>query len=165
MSKFNHLLEPLPCEWVCPSTGAVCEEAFDNMDCFISHVREQHLLPDQGPSPSHAHQETVGVCHWCDCQFKTVSSASKEFKVHVLFHTYHSYLKLLGKEYQVRQDLPDCQVDPDLANVLPLIEVDLKCQWDNCGAEFDCVSSLYEHVHRHVHVAGSDSTCKWQGEC
>lgn len=144
------------------------------MDSFISHVSEQHLPPPPaGPAHDHTHTATphtpdsVGVCRWYGCQFKTVSAASKEFTVHVLFHTYHSYLKLLGKEYQDRQVLPVCHVDPGLVNVLPLIEIELKCLWDygKCGEEFDCVSSFYAHVHGHVHaVATGNLTCRWQGK-
>ena len=48
--------------------------------------------------------------------------------------------------------------------MLPFIEVDMKCQWENgkCEMEFDCVSNLYAHVHKHV--SGSDLTCRWLGE-
>ena len=176
MSKFNRLLQALPCEWVCPVSGDLCDEAFENMEDFLSHIRQRHLpaTPDHALLLDHAHQaasvqvphDTMGACQWCDCEFKTVSSTAKEFKVHTLFHAYHSYLKLLGKEYQARHDLPVCRVDPDLANTLPLIEVDLRCQWDDgsCGAEFDCVSSLYDHVHRHAHDGSGDSVCRWQGK-
>ena len=169
MSKFNNLLQPLSCEWVCPLTGIVCDESFENMDTFISHVRQQHLPlgpshSDPGPAHHHLQQDSMGICHWYECQFKAASATSNEFKVHVLFHPHHSYLKLLGKEYQERQILPVCQVNPDLVNVLPLIEVDMRCQWDGgrCGAEFDCVSNLYDHVHKHV--SSSDLICRWQGE-
>ena len=164
MSKFNNLLQPLSCEWVNALTGVMCEENFTDMDSFIDHVRQCHLSFSPDSTHDHTHQ---GACQWCDCQFKTTSALSKEFKVHVLFHTHHSYLKLLGREYQARLVLPDCHVDPDLANVLPLIEIDLKCQWGrgSCGAEFDCVSDLYAHVHRHVHAASTgDLTCKWMGK-
>ena len=170
MSKYNNLLEPLSCEWVCPLTGTLCGESFDNMDSFISHVREEHLPSTSLSPPTHQSSQqdahsTAGVCQWQECQFRTMNTASSEFVIHVLFHPHHSYLKLLGKEYQARQVLPACQIDPELVNVLPLIEVDLKCQWgagEKCGVEFDCVSNLYSHVHKHVAKGGL--TCRWQGE-
>ena len=170
MSKYNNLLEPLSCEWVCPLTGTLCGESFDNMDSFISHVREEHLPSTSLSPPTHQSSQqdahsTAGVCQWQECQFRTMNTASSEFVIHVLFHPHHSYLKLLGKEYQARQVLPACQIDPELVNVLPLIEVDLKCQWgagEKCGVEFDCVSNLYSHVRKHV--ANGGLTSRWQGE-
>ena len=152
MSKYPKLLEAVTCEWVQPN-GVLCGQTFCDMYDFTSHVKEHT-----------AESIEAGCCNWLGCDFSS-SADNEEFTHHVLFHPYHSYQKLLGSEHQRKQDLPACQMDGETVNLLPGIDVELKCLWDEgqCGSEFESMGEFYGHVHTHA-MTQRDICCKWTGQ-
>ena len=163
MSKYHSLVQPLQCEWICSLTGLTCGQTFTSVADFTSHVQLFHLTTDASSPLTGG-----GACQWSGCGFATLTQTSTEFISHVLFHPYHSYQKLLGAEYQAKHALPVCQLEPDLANVLPAIEVELKCLWHKsgiCGVMFESVGEFYKHVHEHVMCNDGCMTCCWNGRC
>lgn len=154
MSKYPKLLQPLSCEWLLPAI-LKCGLSFTDMHHFVSHVRSHLVLDEEKEEPMY--------CNWVGCDFSC--SDSQEYTCHVLFHPYHSYQKLLGLELQVKKGLPACQLDSDMENIVPQLEIELRCQWDNgkCNKIFDSVGDFYAHVHEHA-MGEHSMCCKWKGE-
>jgi len=156
MSKYPKLLQPLSCEWLLPAM-LKCGLSFTDMHHFVSHVRSHlHVVLEE-------EKEEPMYCNWVGCDFSC--SDSQEYTCHVLFHPYHSYQKLLGLEVQVKKGLPACQLDSDMENIVPQLEIELRCQWDNgkCNKIFDSVGDFYAHVHEHA-MGERSMCCKWKGE-
>lgn len=173
MSKYDSLLQPVFCEWVFPDSNSICGANFSDMNSFTEHVRTSHLQhPSNSEHDSEYHEienreeHISGVCQWNGCNFTTLSASSLDFHTHVLYHPYHTFLKLLGSEVQERRKLQSCQIDSNISNLLPSIEVDLQCQWDGgqCGVVFDSIGEFYRHVHNHV-MSSKQYCCCWRGEC
>ena len=168
MSKYASLLQPVFCEWVFPDSNSICGANFSDVNTFTVHVRTSHLqLPSSTDHDSTQNEEHLsGVCHWNGCNYTTLSAGSPDFHTHVLYHPYHSYLKLLGSEVQEHRKLSSCQIDSNLSNLLPLIEVELQCQWNEgqCGVVFDSIGEFYRHVHDHV-MSVKQCFCCWGGKC
>lgn len=122
------------------------------MVAFQNHVRD-HI----------AHTEGLSKCGWNGCSFS--SSDATAFSCHVLYHCYHSYLKLLGSEVQQKSGLAGCQLSNELANVTPSIDTELRCLWNDglCGVQFDCPGDFYAHVHDHT-VKETTNCCSWKGK-
>lgn len=159
MSKYHSLVQPLQCEWMCSLTGLMCGQSFTSVADFTTHVHDYHVAMESDSLVG-------GVCQWKGCDFAALTRTSTEFVSHVLFHPYHSYQKLLGAEYQAKQSLPGCQLEADLANVLPAMEVELKCLWEKdgtCGVMFESVGEFYRHVHDHVMCSDGCLKCCWNG--
>lgn len=153
MSKYPKLLEPICCEWELHS-GHICGEAFDDMDLFTAHVRGHLSVGEE-------------ACCWRSCDFS--SPNPRELIIHVLFHPYHTYQKLLGRELGDRLDLPSCRMDEESVNRLPLVKVDLECLWGlkegrQCGRCFDSIGEFYSHVHAHA-MTETNICCRWKGTC
>ncbi len=76
------------------------------------------------------------------------------------------FLKLVGTAVARDRGLGECNMDPDLSNLLPSLEVELQCCWNNgpqCGIVFDSVGEFYRHAHEHV--SSKDTLiCHWGGE-
>ena len=151
VSKYPNLASPVVCEWLTP-TGLLCGCGFTDMMAFQSHVRD-HI----------SHTGGLSKCAWNECSFS--SSDATAFKCHVLYHCYHSYLKLLGSEVQLKSDLPGCQLSNEYANVIPPIETELRCLWNDgsCGVQFECPGDFYVHVHNHA-VLETSNRCHWKGK-
>ena len=150
MSKYCKVTEPLDCEWIV-SSGSACGLSFSNMNTFTSHVKD-HMVGTDGPQ----------ICQWIGCEFSC--SDSQTFAGHVLFHPYHSYQKLLGAEYQRRLKLPSCQMDGDTRNLIPAVEIELMCLWNDsqCGKIFQSVGEFYQHTHEHI-MTDVKTNCLWKG--
>lgn len=157
MSRYLKLLQPLSCEWVFP-TGLKCGLNFTDMHYFTSHVKTHIALWEK-----EGEDEEMVYCSWIGCDFSC--SDSHEYVCHVLFHPYHSYQKLLGSELLEKKGLPSCQLDGDMQNVVPQLEVDLRCQWEEgkCGRRFESVGEFYTHIHDHA-MSEHSMCCKWKGE-
>ena len=157
MSRYLKLLQPLSCEWVLP-TGLKCGLSFTDMHYFTSHVKTHIALWEK-----EGEDEEVLCCSWIGCDFSC--SDSHEYVCHVLFHPYHSYQKLLGSELQNKKGLPSCQLDGDMQNVVPQLEVELRCQWEEskCGRRFESVGEFYRHIHNHA-MSERSMCCRWKGE-
>ena len=128
------------------------------MHSFTSHVKTHIALWE-----NEGEDEEVVCCSWIGCDFSC--SDSHEYVCHVLFHPYHSYLKLLGSELQNKKGLPSCQLDGDMQNVVPQLEVELRCQWEEskCGRRFESVGEFYTHIHNHA-MSERSMCCRWKGE-
>ena len=109
MSKYERLVQPLPCLWLKDSTGFVCGESFTDMRVFSNHVRSQHISSSgsssghnlEGWEESGANYNQGVLCGWVGCE-QVVLGTYKDYIIHALFHPYHCFLKLLGLEFQVR---------------------------------------------------------------
>lgn len=151
MSRYPKLLSPIVCEWYSP-TGLPCNCDFKDMLVFQNHVR------DHG-----AHTEGLRKCAWNECSFSSTDTTA--FSCHLLYHCYHSYLKLLGCEVLQKSGLPGCQLSNELKGVLPLVEIELRCLWNDgsCGVQFDCPGDFYAHVHDHA-ANEANNCCRWKGK-
>lgn len=94
MSKYEHLLKPLPCLWRTTS-DSLCRETFTDVKLLTDHVRTQHVLPQENGG-----NEGI-TCGWSGCGQVVLCSSQNDYVAHVLFHPYHCFLKLLGSELQV----------------------------------------------------------------
>ena len=154
MSKYPNLLRPLSCEWLLP-TALKCGLSFTDMNNFVSHLRAHLVMDEQEEEPAY--------CSWVGCDYSC--SDSQEYVRHVLCHPYHSYQKLLGSEVQAKKGLPTCLLGTDMENVVPQLEIELRCQWDKgkCNKTFDSVGEFYAHLRDHA-MTEHDMCCKWKGE-
>ena len=160
--KYQSLPVPVLCEWT--STDSTlglrtpCGLPFTDVPTFSSHVMEH--IPEAVPYTC--------TCSWSGCDF--IASTGETYVQHVLFHPFHAYLKVLGRELQVKFKLPDCQMDEDYKNLVPAITAALICQWNDgkCSEVFQCVGVFYNHVRKHVmseDIQSSHTQCKWKGDC
>ncbi len=159
MSKYPKLLNSVVCQWELAS-GHICGEAFHDVALFSDHVNE-HVTVGDGEAEE---------CCWIGCDFS--SPNHQEFITHVLFHPYHSYLKLVGTELLERAELPMCQLDEETVNNTPLLKAELKCLWiveeggeeggGECMSLFDSIGEFYGHVHSHA-MAETNLGCRWKG--
>lgn len=145
---------PVVCEWT-DDEGSICGYTFADVATFSSHVKSHFLT------------STVSLCRWSGCDF--TASNRDALLQHILFHPYHSYLKLLGSELQAKFNLPPCQMDEQYKNFVPPFTVPLKCQWYNkelCTATFESVGEFYGHVQDHVMLQDTHVfQCRWKGMC
>ena len=153
-SKNPELRVPLRCEWT-TSDGSECAACFSDVSTFASHVRDHY-------------RRLFGsmklACCWNGCDF--MSKEGSALIQHILFHPFHSYLKLLGAEIQTKFQLPSCQIDEQYKNLVPSLQVALRCQWDGgkCVSEFDSVGDFFFHARKHVMMQDNRCCqCKWKG--
>jgi uncharacterized C2H2 Zn-finger protein len=104
------------------------------------------------------------MCLWSSCSHYNTSLDLSQYKRHVSFHPYHTYLKWKGLNYQISKGLPACVLIPDPSCTSIFSENETKCNWTFqggrlCGEIFDNVSSFYSHVADHVKE--SSSICRW----
>jgi len=140
------------CEWTLPN-GSICGLQFNDIQTYSSHVKS-HVVESSG----------ARTCSWSGCDFPNTSVAT--FTQHVLFHPFHSYLKVLGSELQAKSNLPFCQMDEGFKNLVPPQCDELVCHWDDgkCNVVFESVGEFYSHVRSHVASMGIQSCqCKWKG--
>lgn len=155
-SKYHDLHVPLECEWT-SSDGSRCGTCFSNVPALSSHVKEHYkrlyIYTESRPQ----------ICCWSGCDF--VANESDTVIQHILFHPFHSYLKLLGAELKAKFQLPNCQIDEQYKNLVPPLQIALKCQWDNgnCVAEFEGTGDFFIHVREHVMTIDTQCCCKWKG--
>ena len=152
-SKYQAFQTAIPCEWK-STNGSLCGSLFSDMLSFTTHVKE-HILHSEGK-----------VCYWNGCDFALMGTVTRSFTEHVLFHPFHSYLKVLGSELQTKLSLPDCQMDECFKNLVPAMNSELKCLWDDgaCCVTFESVGEFYNHVSHHVMSQEvSLCQCKWKG--
>ena len=155
-SKYQELRVPVSCEWANPE-GDVCGVCFGDVPTFISHVKG-HCDP---PSSS-----ARIVCAWKGCDFMSVEHET--ILQHILFHPFHTFLKLLGSEFQRKFELPICQIDEQYKNLVPPILIPLRCQWNNgqCMAVFESVGDFFLHLRDHVTLLNTGCfICRWKGLC
>lgn len=155
-TKYQQLRVPIVCEWALDD-GTLCGCSFNDVLNFSSHVK--------------SHLDTTSIsalplCRWSGCDF--IARTTATLVPHVLFHPYHSYLKLLGSELMAKFDLPLCQMDEQYKNVIPPLTVSLKCQWCDdkgfCTAVFESVGEFYSHVRGHVMLQDPRTChCRWKG--
>ena len=150
-SKYQDLRSPVVCEWILSTNHSICGCCFTDVTTFSTHVKEHYEQPVNSDA---------AVCKWAGCDFVTKDGSS--IIEHLLFHPFHMYLKLLGKELQARLNLPICQIDEQYQNLVPPIHGSLKCQWDNgkCTALFESIGEYFFHVQDHV---TAPFQCKWKG--
>ena len=154
--KYQALPVAVVCEWTSSgSNGGVCSRRFTDVPTFSSHVKE-HFETSLGSY----------TCRWSGCDF--IARARDYFIEHVLFHPFHSYLKLLGAELQAKFNLPVCQMDEQYMNLVPPLTVPPKCLWDDgkCTDVFEGVGNFYCHVRDHVMLQDALTQpfrCKWRG--
>ncbi len=161
------LSSPVACEWVFPDSNLLCGLTFTSMEQFTHHVRDQHLQNPNTPGDEYSlecDELQSGVCCWNGCSFTSLTLTSPEFISHVLFHPYHMFLKLVGRNVAKDRQLVECNMDSGLSNMLPSLEVQLQCCWNKgeCGVVFDSVGEFYKHAHEHV--TKDTRTCLWGGE-
>lgn len=153
-TKCKDFQKQVVCEWTL-SNGSLCGFQFTDIQTYSSHVKG-HVME----SPD------VRACCWSGCDFPNTSATT--FMQHVLFHPFHSYLKVLGSELQAKFNLTLCQMDEGFKNLVPPQCDELMCQWDDgkCNMMFESVGEFYSHVHAHVASMNIQSCqCKWKGTC
>lgn len=102
MSKYGHLLEQVSCEWLLDLEGIQCTETFKDVKELTEHVKKEHVLPEEDARRSEEGNNNGGrLCGWIGCG-QVVVGGESAYIAHVSFHPYHSFLKLLGAELQVR---------------------------------------------------------------
>lgn len=157
LRKYQELQVPAVCEWTLDD-GTLCGCSFTDVPNFSSHVKS-HLDTTE--------VSALSLCRWSGCDFITRTRAT--VVQHILFHPFHSYLKLLGSELLAKFNLPLCQIDEQYKNVVPPLTMSLKCQWFNkefCTAVFESVGEFYGHVRGHVMLQDPHAChCRWKGTC
>ena len=151
-SKYDQLQSSVSCEWN-SSGGGWCGATFSDIPRFLSHVRGHCNPPD----------ESLPIfCGWNGCDFTTAEH--EVFCQHVILHPYHTFLKLLGAEFQSKYHLPPCQIDEQYKNVVPSLPFPLKCFWNSgqCMALFENVQEYFHHLRQHV-SSEEKHCCKWKG--
>ena len=146
---------PVLCEWTGPENEGVCGVAFGDISTFSSHVKDHGVR---------FISQNSAVCPWNGCDF--TAAERDTFLQHILFHPFHTFLKVLGAEFQAKFELPACQIDERFKNMVPPIPVPLKCYWNGgmCLKEFEDVGEFFPHVRDHV-VQDIGYQCQWKGEC
>ena len=151
------------CEWMLQGEDdeeTICGSSFTNHSLFTSHVQDH--LASLPPS-------SLDDCPWNGCHF---SSLDKSFyPSHILFHAYHSFLKVKGGEYRAEKELPECLIGKELVNVFPPSpEPVMTCRWErvegvSCGQTFTNPALYYTHVKDHVLASSFEAShCKWSGK-
>ena len=103
MSKYDNLLQPLPCLWLTGPEGSPCGMTFTESKHLKEHLKEDHIRAELASRASEGKGGNGGsVCGWSGCG-QVVSGGEKALITHALFHPYHCFLKLLGAELQVRR--------------------------------------------------------------
>ena len=151
--EYRTFRAPVVCEWT--TEGGICGCHFTDVPTFCSHVKE-HYDHREGSIPA--------TCNWKGCDFITRDGCN--FTQHILFHPFHSYLKVLGTELQARLDLPACKIDEQYKNLVPPVPESLKCLWDDgkCVALFQNMGDFIFHVREHVMVQEAHACrCRWKG--
>ncbi|XP_019849142.1 PREDICTED: histone H4 transcription factor-like [Amphimedon queenslandica] len=129
------------CEWVLPETesyeGGLCGSKFTNHSLFTSHIQDH-----ESTFPSASFEE----CPWNGCQYAPLDKSF--YSSHLLFHAYHTFLKLKGGEFQVAKGLPECQMSKDLINTFPESpEARMTC----CSSTAKTLWNLTDHTRTHTH--------------
>lgn len=155
----------LACQWVNPETGSQCDVCYEKVDELLAHIKSAHYS-----NLDSNHSSNPGVCLWKFCSYS--SAHLNEFKCHVLFHGYHSFLKTKGEELINQKSLPSCQMDSEVASsrvAFPKTnhEEGWSCRWfidktQTCGLMFSCAKTFYDHVKIHVEDS-RECKCYWEG--
>ncbi|XP_043936799.1 histone H4 transcription factor [Protopterus annectens] len=154
----------LLCEWEsCSHTSSTMEE-------FCSHVSE-HLCQHLKESEEDMESRGEFSCLWIDCGFCSTESQA-DLTRHVFFHCYHTKLKQWGVQaLQSHLDLDQCGLDFQSRNIIPEIQANFICLWEQCETVFENPEWFYRHVDMHGQCSeqkepGADSlvACKWR-EC
>lgn len=98
------------------------------------------------------------MCKWNLCQYE--SPDAKSLRRHLSFHAYHTRIKTEGANLCHTVKLPVCKMSSEHRNVIPEIETDYFCQWDECPESFVSIQNYFDHVALHVLLAYSASPTK-----
>ena len=136
----------LQCQWI-TRDGILCGLSFGSVDALSTHLKYDHLNVESSD------QSTTRICSWYLCQFSCLRPL--EYRQHVMFHAHHSLLKQKGAEFQLKKNLPQCQLNSEMVNVVPPLDVEFKCLWESgegvrCDQTFEDVTRFYSHVKKHV---------------
>lgn len=150
----------LQCQWI-TQDGILCGLLFGSLDTLLTHLKYIHLNVESSD------QSTTRICSWYLCQFSCFRPL--EYRQHVMFHAHHSFLKQKGTEFQLKKGLPQCQLNSEMVNVVPPLDVELVCLWESgegegvrCDQTFEDVTHFYSHVKEHVEK--DVIKCGWSGK-
>ncbi|GFO11055.1 histone h4 transcription factor [Plakobranchus ocellatus] len=149
------------CEW------SDCVHESTSMNEFNHHISlhrlayTQHLM--QEPD-----EEFIFYCQWRDCNAQ-IEGKLEEFTRHVYYHTFHQYLKFLGKHIQTVEGMAPCLLDSASRNLIPELPEKLMCRWQDCYMVYDNPYIFYSHVGHHAEDIPRENrdtepvVCKWEG--
>ncbi|GFR77386.1 histone H4 transcription factor [Elysia marginata] len=116
------------CEW------CDCKYECNSMNEFNHHVGlhrrayTQHL----GPEAERGEEEFIFFCQWRDCHSQ-IEGKVEEFARHVYYHTFHQYLKFLGRHVQEVDGMTQCGLGTLSRNMIPELPEKLMCRWQDCN--------------------------------
>jgi len=100
--QYDKLKQPLSCCWLVRQ-DEICGQSFTNAKLFAAHLRSQHVSQYDlsNNSSDEEHSKISVTCGWKGCDTLILCRTVSDCLLHVLSHPYHSFLKSLGKEFQV----------------------------------------------------------------
>ncbi|KAK3699667.1 hypothetical protein RRG08_062458 [Elysia crispata] len=152
------------CEW------CDCTHQSSSMNEFNHHVGlhrrayTQHL----GPKAELGEEEFIFYCQWRDCHSQ-IEGKVEDFARHVYYHTFHQYLKFLGRHIQKVDGMEPCGLGSLSRNMIPELPEKLMCRWQDCNMVYDNPYIFYSHVAHHSEEIPKDRrskgpiVCKWEG--
>ena len=159
----------LKCQW------DNCEETFESDDFagFRTHVEDhlREILPGFRREGCDDEMPDDFVCPWSGCSWDAPTGTGEIIR-HVLFHAFHTKLKVAGHKKQLELKLPACSLDTPTSNIIPDIPEPFVCDWEGCiESEFNCPLTFYQHVEGHASAADAEVSdqgfrlvaCQWIG--
>lgn len=160
----------LECEW----RDCECKFESDKFQNFRTHL-EDHLREILPGFTRHGCEDTAPndfTCPWRECGWDAPTDTGELIR-HVLFHAFHTKMKVAGHKKQLELKLSACNLGCQNRNVVPDSPVPFLCEWDGCiSVEYNCPIAFYRHVEGHALAADDDVTgqgskligCQWEGK-